>query len=230
MMRIDEGPGPNSDVDRLNDLELVLRTLPGVLAVGVEDGAPAIGEAADTPLTIHILVADPKIRAGIEQQAVDLGRLHLRRPLRVVVATEGDAGAGGVSVAAPSIGEALGTRVRLVEVVLADGGRSVSITLSHGDVALTGLGPAGSPGAAARAAIDVLHALGWSVPFDVGAAVRLAVGVQGAVLVQLVGDAGPRLGVSQGVTAEEAAVKATLHALNRWLDDPSRRPVRVRQG
>ena len=59
--------------------------------------------------------------------------------------------------------------------------------------------------------------------FDVASAVRLSMGRAGAVMVHLVGGAGERLGVATAATPHEAAVKASLQALNRWLDDPSRR-------
>jgi len=67
-----------------------------------------------------------------------------------------------------------------------------------------------------------LNALGAQVPFDVQA-VASPVGhtTNQAVVVLLASDGDPahRYGVAQATTVEEAACRATLHALNRWLDD-----------
>jgi hypothetical protein len=220
-------PTDRADFDRL---ELELRKLPDVVAIGFE--GPAVDSAVvdDAMLTVHVLVTDAEVRSAVEAQALDLGRLHLGRPLRVLVAPDGES--SGVETAATGGGTAgvasLPSRVRLVAVNLVEGGRAVEVTLGHGDVRAVGRGTSGSPSGAAGATLAALRQLGWSVPFDVGSGVRLAVGATGAVLVYLTGHDGDRLGVSVGETAETAAVKATLQALNRWLDDPSRRPTALR--
>jgi hypothetical protein len=225
-------PTERADFDRL---ELELRKLPDVVAIGFE--GPAVDSAVvdDAILTVHVLVTNPEARTAVEAQALDLGRLHLGRPLRILVAPEGDApsadAAATVAVGAPA-GAAgiasLPSRVRLVSVNLVEAGRAVEVTLGHGEVRAVGRGASGSPSGASGATLAALRQLGWSVPFDVASGVRLAVGATGAVLVYLTGADGERLGVSIGETAEQAAVKATLQALNRWLDDPSRRPMALR--
>ena len=86
-----------------------------------------------------------------QQHALDLGRLHLGRPLRVIVAPEGDGEASEVINTTPT--PVLLSRVRLVEVGLADGGRAVEVTLSLGDLRAVGRGPAGTPGGAAGATL-----------------------------------------------------------------------------
>ncbi|HEY2427809.1 MAG TPA: hypothetical protein VGI06_02685 [Acidimicrobiales bacterium] len=208
-------------------LELELRKLPDVVAVGFE--GPAVGTPVtdDAILTIHLVVADPEARAAVEAQALDLGRLHLARPLRIVVGPDSEV--VGVDAADQVPGHpSRPSRVRLAGVSLVEAGRGVEVTLLHGEGRATGRGASGTPSGAAEATLVALRQLGWSVPFDVGAGVRLAVGATGAVLVHLRGGDGDRLGVSVGETAETAAVKATLQALNRWLDDPARRPMALR--
>jgi hypothetical protein len=221
-MRFDAELKPGEQVD-FDHLELELRKLPDVVAVGFEGPSVDAPVAEDAVLTVHVLVSDTEVRAAVEQHALDLGRLHLGRPLRVIVAPEGDGEASEVINTTPT--PVLLSRVRLVEVGLADGGRAVEVTLSLGDLRAVGRGPAGTPGGAAGATLLALRQLGWAVPFSIGSGVRLAVGAAGAVLVHLVGPDGDRLGVSVGDTAERAAAKATLQALNRWLDDPARRPA-----
>jgi hypothetical protein len=92
---------------------------------------------------------------------------------------------------------------------------------------VVGRAPVGQAAAVVQATVDALERLGWSVPFTVRSAVRLAFGVDGAVAVVLQGAGAERLGLSRAVTPEEATAKATLQALNRYLDDP-RLPLRPR--
>jgi hypothetical protein len=102
-------------------------------------------------------------------------------------------------------------------VQLAGGGKEVEVRLILDGVRSVGRGPAGRPSAVVTATMDALQQLGWPIPFTVRNAVRLAMGVDGAVAVSLSGPGGDRLGISRGSTAGEAAAKATLHALNRYL-------------
>lgn len=222
-MRVGEGVSTGGGVD-FDRLELELRKLPDVVAVGFEGT-----DGEDSLILVHLLVSDPGARATVEEQALDLGRLHLGRPLRVVIAPEDDG-------AAPSSSDAFrgftpvrsASRVEFLGVAFVDDGDSLEVTLGHGDRRAVGRGPTGSLAGAASAVLAALRQLGWSVPFQLESSVRLAVGNAGAVLVHLIGPDGDRLGISLGETAEQAAVKATLQALNRWLDDPSRRPVTAR--
>ncbi|GAC1530671.1 MAG: hypothetical protein NVS3B12_05520 [Acidimicrobiales bacterium] len=177
---------------------------------------------------MHVLIADPAIRPTVEQQAIDLGRLHHARPLRIVVSVEGEEPGTGLDPAAAAVAVAVPlSRVRVTSIDPA-AGSGTEVTIAHGEVTATGRGAGGTPSGAASATIAALRQLGWSIPFDVESAVRLAMGTAGAVLVHLVGKEGERLGVSPGATAEDAAVRATLQALNRWLDDPGRRPMSLR--
>jgi hypothetical protein len=225
-VRFDAGLKPGEQVD-FDHLELELRKLPSVVAVGFEGPSVDAPVSDDAVLTVHVLVSDLEVRSAVEQTALDLGRLHLGRPLRVIVAPEGD-GEDAAEVVMPIPPPVILSRVRLVDVALVESGRYVEVALAHGDLRAIGRGPAGTPGGAAGATLVALRQLGWAVPFSLGSGVRLAVGATGAVLIHLVGPDGDRLGVSVGDTAEQAAVKATLQALNRWLDDPARRPAGLR--
>jgi hypothetical protein len=217
------GKGAESDFDRL---ELELRKLPEVVAVGF-DGI----SSPDSLVLVHLLVSDASSRSTVEEHALDLGRLHLDRPLRVVVAPEGGEGLSSTAFADGAFGAVyMPSRVQLVGVTFVDDATTVEVTLGHGEQRSAGRGAAGSPTGAATAALVALRQLGWAVPFQLASAVRLAVGTSGAVLVHLIGPDGERLGISVGETAELAAAKATLQALNRWLDDPSRRPVTAKPG
>ena len=116
-------------------------------------------------------------------------------------------------------------RVELVSVNLAGNGADVEVRLSFGPQQETGRALGTGPKAAADATIAALRLLGWKTPFAVRSAIRLAVGVDGAVIVHLDGTGVDRIAISRARTPQEAAVKATLHALNRYLADPRHRAV-----
>jgi hypothetical protein len=205
----------------LNVLELELRKLPAVVAVGFEGPSAGAPVADDAILTVQLLVNDHDAGPAVEQQALDLARLHLGHPLQVVITPESPETAWVTAQAeVPSR-----NRVRIVEVSLVDNGRAVEVTLDQAQRQAVARGGSSTPVAAAGATLGALRQLGWLVPFDVASAVRLSVGSMGAVLVHLVAPEGDRLGASSAETAERAAVKATLQALNRWLDEPSRVPA-----
>jgi hypothetical protein len=116
-------------------------------------------------------------------------------------------------------------RVELVTVKLAGDGTGVEVRLSFGPQEETGRALGTGPKAAADATIAALRLLGWKTPFVVRSAIRLAVGVDGAIIVHLDGTGVDRIAISRARTPQEAAVKATLHALNRYLADPRHRAV-----
>jgi hypothetical protein len=226
-MRVDAALNPSEQAD-LDRFELELRKLIAVVAVGFEGSGRDRPVNPDEVLTVHALITDASLRAEVEQQAIDIGRLHYSRPLQIAVAVEGEEPGAGVSAASivPSI--AAPSRVRVASIGITGSPVGIEVSLLHGDAKGIGHGPVGSPAGAAIATLAALRQLGWSVPFDVESAVRLALGTSGAVLVHLIGKDGERLGVSSGASSEEAAVKATLQSLNRWLDDPNRRPMSLR--
>ncbi len=78
------GLGSSERAD-LNVLELELRKLPAVFAVGFEGPSAGAPVAEDAILTVQLLVNDHDAGPTVEQQALDLARLHLGRPLQVVI-------------------------------------------------------------------------------------------------------------------------------------------------
>ena len=100
-----------------------------------------------------------------------------------------------------------------VEVHLAYGGQR---TIGRGDIG-------GGPAAAANATIDALRGLRLTVPFSVKSAASGLNGPTGDAVMVVLASEPPgmnRFGVSAGGTASEAAARATLHALNRYLSLP----------
>ena len=191
----------------LDELELQLRRIPGVRAVGFS--------REHAGLVIHVsssevLTDRTELRHFVAQQARGL----VDGPLAIEIdhpATE------------PRLSAApRPARVRLVHVEVEGHTLDVVVRLTHLGRHGVGRGQSGSPADAARATVRALNALGAQVPFDVQA-VASPVGhtTNQAVVVLLASDGDPahRYGVAQATTVEEAACRATLHALNRWLDD-----------
>jgi hypothetical protein len=223
-MRVDDGMS-SAELGALDLLELELRKIPEVLAVGFEGPAEGSSISTDAVITVHVFVAEGTSHATMEQQALDLGRMYIDRPLRIVVAPEAQAGHSGAAASEVVVAS---HRVQLVEVALTADGATVQVTLAFGDARTTGVGSATALTGAVDATLAALRELGWLLPFSASSGVRLTLAGTGAVLVHLTGSSGARFGVSGGVPAQQAAAEATLHALNRWLDDPARRPAGLR--
>ena len=239
----------NVAVEMLDDFELEVRKLQGIVAVGFSGG--------EDDLTIHVLVGDTTDAMAAEAQLPDLLRLHFDGPVACLVGVAGAAPGAMQKVLAapdeqtleppspsrrPSAGSAgdrrleadrrvtpaitemsseqVLQRVEFIAVNLADEGEDVEVHLSLGGRRESARRTGARAKAAAEATLEALHALGWKAPFNVRSAIRLAVGAEGAVIVYLDGPGAERMGISRARTTEEAAVKATLHALNRYLDDP----------
>ena len=101
--------------------------------------------------------------------------------------------------------------------------------MSFGNREVTGTGTSSALTGAVEATLAALRELGWLLPFSISSAARLTVGGTAAVLVHLTGTPGDRFGLGASPVAQRAAAKATLHALNRWLEDPAHRPASLRQ-
>jgi hypothetical protein len=95
----------------------------------------------------------------------------------------------------------------------------MEVHLSHRGLHSVGRAPAGSPEQAVGATLRALSELGAKLPFRVEAAAAPVAGAAHAVIVILEpeDEDGTRYGVARGSTIEEAAARATLHALNRYL-------------
>jgi hypothetical protein len=183
-------------VKPLDLLELELRRLPQVAFVGFQD-------RPDT-LLVQVLALgnpDPTVLRSAAERAC---RAHLDRPFVVEIA-------GGTR---PS-------RIRLLDVQLrrdVDDDVEVEVHLGYEGVHTVGRARGGDPTAAAVATFEALQRLGAKVPFQVEAAALFEhVLGEGVMLVLGSEHAGQRYGVAAGASVEQAAVRATLHALNRYL-------------
>ena len=180
----------------LDLLELELRRLPRVAFVGFQD-------RPDTLLVQVLALGNPDpgaLRASAERAC----RAHLDRPFVVEIA-------GGTR---PS-------RIRLLDVQLrrdVDDDVEVEVHLGYEGVHTVGRARGGDPTAAAVATFEALQRLGAKVPFQVEAAALFEhVLGEGVMLVLGSEQSGQRYGVAAGASIEQAAVRATLHALNRYL-------------
>jgi hypothetical protein len=185
----------------LDVLELELRRLPNVSYVGFLDRPDA--------LVVQLLALGAPDATGLRASAERCCRSHLDRPFIVEIA-----------------GATRPTRIRLIDVrtapaedaQAAETGTEIEVHLSYEGVRTIGRARAGDPSAAATATFEALKRLGARIPFRVEAAALFEHTMgEGVMLVLGSSTAGERYGVAAGETVEVAAVRATLHALNRYL-------------
>jgi len=183
----------------LDVLELELRRLPNVSYVGFLD--------RDDALVVQLLALGAPDATGLRASAERCCRSHLDRPFVVEIA-----------------GATRPTRIRIIDVRTApaenapDHDTEIEVHLSYEGVRTVGRAKAGDPSAAAAATFEALKRLGARVPFRVEAAALFEHTMgEGVMLVLGSSTAGDRYGVAAGETVEMAAVRATLHALNRYL-------------
>jgi hypothetical protein len=111
-------------------------------------------------------------------------------------------------------------RVELLAVLPSLDNTEVEVHLAYAGLRTVGRARAGmGPVESAAATIEALRALRLSVPYGVAAASVLSDGTGEAVVVVLGPDShgGNRYGIATGKNPDEAAARATLHALNRAL-------------
>jgi hypothetical protein len=183
------------------DFELELRSLPGVLSVGVDhrDNGEVDG------VTLFVRGQDPE---SVRHVALQVASLYY--PTAAV--TVEDANRAPAS-RVPSERVALvrtdfNVHEGVSEVHLSAGGR-------------TGVGRSGSGPliGGAEATLGALRELGYEVPFFLVAVNNIATARGWPVIVTLrsLSDAGDRIGIAQSNGDLESAAKATLDALNRFL-------------
>src|SRR4051794_5231079 len=183
------------------ELELELRRLAGVSFVATED--------RDDVLIVQI-VAVGAIGEAIDElrnRAERIARAHVSGAVSVVIDT-------GVAEAGPER-----ERVQLLAVLPSADGTEIEVHLAFGPDRTVGRGSNEAGLAeAATATLEALRNLRLAVPYTVSAASGLASPEAGeAVVIVLSAPDGKRYGVATGATQEEAAARATLHALNRSL-------------
>lgn len=182
----------------LDVLELELRRLPNVSYVGFLERSDA--------LLVQLMALGAPEAAGLRAAAERVCRSHLDRPFVVEIS-----------------GAVRPSRVRLLDVRVPEAGDDatadeIEVHLAYEGVRSIGRARAGDPSAAAAATFEALKRLGARVPFRVDAAAMFEHTMgEGVMLVLGSTTAGERYGVAAGETVELAAVRATLHALNRYL-------------
>lgn len=186
----------------LDKLELELRRLPGVVGIGFTEEEGGV--------VVHVLAEMPQGVAALRRQIVQRSRAYVDRTLIIDLqelrSTEPPVERG---------------RVKLVSVRVEAFSQEMEVHLAHRGVHTVGRAAAGSPHDAVDATLQALSDLGAELSFKVeAAAAPVDDESQQAVIVILEpdgGQKGTRYGVAKGETIEEAAVRATLHALNRYL-------------
>lgn len=188
--------------EAFDTLELELRRLPGVAGVGYSDEGDTV--------VLHVLAEIPQAGPSeLRRQVSQRARAHLDRPL--VIELEDVAARSPMRYPA---------RVRLEGVRVDNFSQELDVHLALGNRRAVGRGEAGSPADAAGATLVALATLGAELPFRIDAATAsLRHSPDHAVVVVLEPDArSPKLyGVARAPSMEEAAARATLHALNRYL-------------
>lgn len=186
-----------------DQLELELRRLPGIVGIGFSE--------EDGMVIVHVLARLPEGgMLALRRQIISRARGFVDRPLVV------DVQPVDAEAAAAERG-----RVKLVAVRVESFTKEMEVHLAHRGVQTIGRSSAGSPTNAVDATLRALTDLGAEVPFRVEAAsAPVDDESHQAVIVILEPEddtPGTRYGVARGETVEEAAARATLHALNRYL-------------
>jgi hypothetical protein len=209
-------------VSTFDELELELRQLPGVSFVGV----------LETTATVVVqLGVEPGVdREVLLAEARRLAELHIAGPLRIELTSMGGDAPGGLPTG----------RVQLLVVLPWPERDEVEVHLAQSGKRAVGRAKAGGPMQVVKATLAAVEALGYPTPFEVEDAIRLdefstkavdspegQAGTQAgparpeevvAVVLTSTESHGRHFGTSAGRTPEEAAARATLQALNRYLE------------
>lgn len=188
-------------MNEIGDLEFKLRRLPGVAAVGFENGG-------EDDIVVHVLLEEHQAAQphDVRRQVAHAVREHFERPAVVEV---------GVL---PEAGQMRPARVQVLAVRADQSRLGIEIHLAHRGRRTVGRAPTVSPRSAAAATIEALTRLGASVPFRVD---TIQSGTDGGpVVVMASGERAEwrHYGIAYGRTPEDAACRAALHALNRYLE------------
>ncbi len=184
------------------DFELELRSLPGVMSVGVQHRDSGEVDA----VTLFVRGQDPE---SVRHVALQVASLYY--PTAAVSVEDANR--------APLHNGGYGSRVVLTatDFNVHEGVSEVHLGL-HGH---TGVGRSGSGPliGGAEATLAALRDLGYEVPFFLVAVNNIATARGWPVIVTLrsLSDEGDRIGIAQSNGDLESAAKATLDALNRYL-------------
>jgi hypothetical protein len=199
----------NSTIEE--DFELELRSLPGVVNVGIVHG----GEGDVESVVLTIRNHDPEV---VRESAIQVASLYF--PDAAVILEEARparADRGGVATAA---------RIVLAAAEFSEGEGVSEVRLSF--AGSVGVGRAGSGPliGGAEATLDALRDLGNVIPFYLMGVTKVDTMIGCSVIVALRSLAAndDRMGIALARDDLLAAAKATLDALNRYLTlDPDRR-------
>jgi len=184
------------------DFELELRSLEGVLNVGISHDDS--GEV--DVVTLVVSGIDAKATRG---NAAQIASLYYPDAAIVI-----DNASGSVESRA---GE--GPRVALVSAKFNAADSVCEVQLSHNGRVAVGLAGSGPLIGGAEATLNALRELGFSIPFSLMAVVNVATVSNWPVIVTLrsLNDDGYRFGIAESEEDLVSAARATLDALNRFL-------------
>ncbi len=226
------------ETPNLDDLELELRKLPGVRAAGFTE--------RDDMLLVQIQVAGDEPTANLSQQAARIAYRHAEKPVALEIVrwkivqapaaptplTSGPAArASDVGAATQSENDArtgadshdeAHQRVRLLAVLTFPDTDELEVHLTFGGRRIIGREQAsGGVTAAAQATLKGLRSFAPDLDTKLAWANEITDPHGDGTFVVACSvhvDAGPRLGISAGVSRIEAAARATLQSLNRSLE------------
>lgn len=191
------------------DFELELRSLPGVMSVGVDHRETGEVDA----VTLFVRGQDPE---SVRHVALQVASLYY--PTAAVTVEDANRSASGGGAGAE-------------RVVLTKTDFNVHEGVSEVELAVAGLVGIGRSGSGpliggAEATLSALRELGYEVPFFLVAVNNIATARGWPVIVTLrsLSDEGDRIGIAQSNGDLESAAKATLDALNRYLATLELRP------
>ncbi len=192
------------------DFELELRSLPGVLSVGVDHRDTGEVDA----VTLFVRGQDPE---SVRHVALQVASLYY--PSAAVTVEDANR--------LPSTRRGEYGRVALLKTDF-----NVHEGVSEVELAMAGRVGVGRAGSGpliggAEATLSALRELGYEVPFFLVAVNSIAT-VRGwpvVVTLRSMSDEGDRIGIAQSNSDLESAAKATLDALNRFLSTLELRPV-----
>ncbi len=184
------------------DFELEIRSLPGVMNVGISH----LDNGNVDVVTLVVTGQDPSLTRGIASQ---IASLYYPEAAVVVEDTK----------AAPELRGGEGLRVALVRADFNSSDGVCRVELSYNG--RIGVGRAGSGPliGGAEATLEALRDLGYEIPFSLTAVVNVATVSNWPVIVTLrsLADDAYRFGIAESEEDLVSASRATLDALNRFL-------------
>jgi hypothetical protein len=192
------------------DFELELRSLPGVLNVGISHLENGDVDA----VTLFVRDQDPE---AVRDVAMHVSSLYYPD----VTVTVEDANR------APTTFGGRGVRVALLWTEFNDKEGVSEVQLGYEGQVGIGLSSSGPLIGGAEATLAALRDLGYEIPCYLMAAttVHTATGWPVIITFRSLADGGDRIGIAQAEGELESAAKATLDALNRYLSSPKDPPL-----